>query len=270
MIDTVKTPVLPPMPQAAAKVLKLLNCQDTTAEHLRQVIETDPALTTSVLRLVNSALFSLPKQISTLSHAIMLLGFLRLRSLTLASVVAGLKDLIPPSVAEKRDRLWEHSVNTALGSRHLADRAGLAWSEEAFVAGLLHDVGRFVLLASRPEEYSDLLDKHQGGMPTGKQEIEALGENHEQVGGELMSLWNLAPQLVAVVSAHHGDQVAEGEHAALVSLVALADRLVDEIGVDEDPRPAAALLEIDEQELEVLSQEIRQVVREERGGLLAL
>ncbi len=270
MIDDVGTAVLPPMPRAAAKVLKLLNRPDTTAEDLRLIIETDPSLTTSVLRLVNSALFNLPKQISTLSHAIMLLGFLRLRSLTLASVVAGLKDLVPPQVAEKRDLIWEHSVNTALGARHLAERAGLAWSEEAFVAGLLHDVGRLVLLAQRPQEYAAFLDDFPGGMPTSIEERKSLGESHEDVGGELLRQWNLAPQLIATVSSHHGSQVFEGEHAALISVVALADRVVDTICVNEDPLPAAALLEFDEETLEAISDEIRLSVKKERGGLIAL
>ncbi len=261
---------LPPMPQVAAKVLAALKGQDTTADDLHHIIEMDPAMTASVLRLVNSAMFNLPKQISTLSHAIMLLGFLRLRSLTLATVVAGVKNLVPPQAAEKRDRVWEHSVNTALGARHLAERAGLAWSEEAFVAGLLHDIGRLILLARRPDEYTALMDATTTGMPLPEQEEAVLGENHEQVGAELLTRWNLAPQLSAAVGRHHGNRPTEGEHAALISLVALAERLVDEEGLTEDPQPAAEYLGYSVEGLETMADEIRATVREERPGLLAM
>ncbi|HHN75166.1 MAG TPA: HDOD domain-containing protein [Acidobacteria bacterium] len=261
---------LPPMPAAASKVLKLLNEQETTGEDLRKVIETDPGLTTSVLRLVNSALFNLPQRITTLSHAIMLLGFLRLRSLTLASVVAGLKGLIPPAAAQARDVVWEHSVNVAVAARALSTRANLAWSEEAFVAGLLHDTGRMVLLVCEPDAYVAMIQAGEGTLPDPPQEQERIGLDHQQVGRLLLGSWNLAPQLVSAVGGHHGNDFQADDHGALVALVGLADRLMSMRPRLEEARQPAKHLGFDVDRLEELQQEIRETVHDERGELLAL
>ncbi|MDQ7007259.1 MAG: HDOD domain-containing protein [Acidobacteriota bacterium] len=261
---------LPPMPAAASKVLRLLNEKETTGEDLRKVIETDPGLTTSVLRLVNSALFNLPQRITTLSHAIMLLGFLRLRSLTLASVVAGLKELIPPAAAQARDAVWEHSVNVAVAARALSVKANLAWSEEAFVAGLLHDTGSMILLVCEPDAYVAMLQSCEGELPEPEQERERLGLDHQQVGRLLLGNWNLAPQLVAAVGGHHGDEFEESEHGALVALVALADRMMSHGTALEACGLAATRLGFDTAQLGQLRDETMETVHEERGELLTL
>ena len=260
---------LPPMPRAAGTVLRLLESAETTADDLRRVIETDPALAGTVLRLVNSALFGLPQRISTLSHAIMLIGFLRLRSLTLTTVAAGLKGLIPPAAADEQALIWEHSVDTALGARMIAERLGFGWSEEAFVAGLLHDVGRLVLLAFQVDEYQDLVDPGRGSLPTPEEEATLLGMTHEQVGRELLSRWNLAPQLVEITGRHHGDVEPAGEHRELAALVMVADRLLGSAS-QEDPSDPAETLGIGREELSRLAQEVHREVADARAVLLAM
>ncbi len=260
---------LPPMPQAAGRVLRLLEQQDTTADDLRRVIETDPALTGTVLRLVNSALFGMPRQISTLSHAIMLIGFLRLRSLTLTTVAAGLREMIPPDAAAERALIWEHSVDTALGARVIAERLGFGWSEEAFVAGLLHDVGRLVLLSFQVREYRGLVDPGRGALPTPEEEVALLGMDHEQVGRELLRRWRLAPQLVEVCGGHHGDALPRGDHAELAAIVMVADRLLGSAS-REDPVPPAEALGLGAGDLDRLGEEVRREVADARSVLLAM
>jgi HD-like signal output (HDOD) protein len=258
---------LPPMPQAASRVLELLNHPETTAEDLRRVIETDPGLTTAVLRLVNSALFNLRQHISTVSHAITLLGFLRLRSLTLATVVAGLKSIVPGSAADVRDRIWEHSVNTAIGARWLTDKLSLAWSEEAFVCGLLHDCGRFLLLARQPHAYVALCEPGQP-LPTSEQELKVLGVDHQQLGSALLERWNQAPQIIEVVRDHHGTDPS-GSHAQLVSVIALVDRVVED-GVRKGAYEAAELLDIPADSLSDLRHDLMKAAHEQRHELLSL
>lgn len=258
---------LPPMPQAASRVLELLNDPDTTTEDLRRVIETDPGLTTAVLRLVNSALFNLRQRITTVNHAITLLGFLRLRSLTLATVVAGLKSVAPGSAADVRDRIWEHSVNVAIGSRWLAGELGFAWSEEAFVCGLLHDCGRFLLLADQPHAYVALCDD-AAGLPAGAEEAECLGASHTDLGCALLTKWNQAEQLVEAVRDHHEEGPA-GEHAELVRLVGLVDRLV-EAEPDAAAEGSARALGMEGTELSGLRRKIIEAAAEQRQELLSL
>jgi putative nucleotidyltransferase with HDIG domain len=255
------------MPQAASRVLDLLNSPDTTAEDLQRVIETDPGLTTAVLRLVNSALFNLRQRITTVSHAITLLGFLRLRSLTLATVVAGLKSIAPGSAADLRDRVWEHSVNVAIGSRWLADELGVGWSEEAFVCGLLHDCGRFLMLARQPHAYVALFE-NGGRLPTSIEESEQLGADHASLGGALLERWNQAPQIIEVVRGHH-DAEPQGEHADLVRLVGLVDELV-EAEPGEASKSAAEGLGIDADAVGDLRLGILRAALEQRQELLSL
>jgi putative nucleotidyltransferase with HDIG domain len=258
---------LPPMPQAASRVLDLLNQPDTTAEDLRRVIETDPGLTTAVLRLVNSALFNLRQHISTVNHAITLLGFLRLRSLTLATVVAGLKSIAPGSAADVRDRIWEHSVNTAIGARWLADKMSLAWSEEAFVCGLLHDCGRFLLLARQPHAYVALCEPGHP-LPSSAQERKVLGVDHQELGSALLQRWNQAPQIIEVVREHHTEEPA-GDHAQLVSVVALVDRVTED-GIRKGAYAAAERLGIESSSLSDLRHDLMKAAHEQRHELLTL
>ncbi len=267
LAEAVAVGQLPAMPHAAGKVLRLVNEPDATAEGLRQIIETDPALTAAVLRLVNSALFGLPKAVSTVSHAVMLIGFIRLRALTLTTVMASMKGSIPEDVAPERDLIWDHSVSSGLAARALAERQGLAWSEEAFVAGLLHDCGALVMLANHPEAYRSLVEKH-GRLPLPAEEEEVFGFTHEQVGTLLLSEWNLAPQLIAVAGGHHGEADLAGVHGALKALVVLSDRLLGEN--PELVTESCEVLGIDTGNLEDVRREILEEITRSRADLVCL
>lgn len=259
---------LPPMPQVAARVLELINDPDSSPEDLHEVIEADPALASAVLRLVNSALFGVDHKVTSVGSAILMIGFLRLRSLTLATVVAGLRDGIPPGNHAERDLIWNHSVSVAIGARLLADRAGLMWSEEAFTAGLLHDCGRMIMLAGSGENYAELVAQC-GGLPSIDEERARFDVDHVTVGAALLGHWGLPAQLIAAVTEHHDAVIADGPHRKLVALVALADRLLD----DDDGASAAALMQLIELPagpLDKLADELRREVVAARGELLAL
>ncbi|UCF66058.1 MAG: HDOD domain-containing protein [Acidobacteriota bacterium] len=258
---------LPPMPRTAAKLLGMLEKPDTTSEDLQRVLAADPALVAAVLRMVNSAMFEWPQKITTISHAIMLIGFLRLRSLILATVAAGLKRLIPSRVSDLRDLLWNHSVNVSLASRLLAERAGFEWSEEAFVAGLLHDCGRLAFLALKPDEYGSLLTP--GALPSPRRETSKLGVDHQALGAALLRHWRLPAQFVTVAGTHHEAEAVQGQHGSLIAIVVLADALTD--GMDRvDPAPAAEALRLSEARLEDLSEDIDVQLKCARGALLGL
>lgn len=260
---------LPPMPRAAGQVLRLVQDPNATAEQIGRVIETDPALTAATLRLVNSALFGLQRHISSLTQTVVLLGFLRLRSLTLATVIAGLRDLVPQSAAEARDAVWDHSVSVALGARVITERLGMAWGEESFVAGLLHDCGRLVMLGKMTGSYRRLMETSGGHLPCPTHETADFGFSHSDLGGALLRCWNLAPQLVEVAEQHHSEKRPEGPFAKLVAVVKVADHLVGS-SVADDPQPSAGLLGLDEPALKRLRRELPAEVAEGRGVLLAL
>lgn len=257
---------LPPMPRAAARVLALIDDPEAGAGQIGRVIETDPALAAAVLRLVNSALFGLSQHVASLSHALVLIGFLRLRSLMLATVAAGLKDAIPSVAAEARERVWEHSVCTGLAAKALAQRAGVDWVEEAFAAGLLHDCGRLVLLARKTNDYVRLLDESKL-LPTPERETSALGIDHAELGGALLAHWNQAVPLVEAVRSHHDDGPPKGP---LQALVILADRLLDGSGRGVEPCPASEILGFKAEDLPELAVVLQDEVAEARKTLMAL
>lgn len=260
---------LPPMPRTAARVLRMINDVDASAEGMGHVIETDPALAGAVLRLINSALFSLSQPVSALPQAIVLLGFLRLRSLLLATVAAGLRDLIPPTAADARDVIWDHSVSTGLGARALAERLGFSWFEEAFVCGLMHDCGRLVLLGQRPLDYQLLLAK-VAGLPGPEAERASMGVDHTEVGAMLFRYWNQAPQLIEVAASHHMQGPITGENAHLLAVVILANHLVNPQSSDAEVEFACGLLGIPLGELRTLRSDIPRHVAEARRSLLTL
>jgi putative nucleotidyltransferase with HDIG domain len=268
---TARVGALPPMPRAAARVLALLRDPDASAEQMGRVIETDPALTAAVLRLVNSALFSVASPVTSLSRALVLIGFLRLRSLTLATVTAGLRDLVPPAAADSRDCIWEHSVNVALGARAIAGRLGFDWSEEAFIAGLLHDCGRLVLLARMTSEYHRLVSSLQPGtLPHPEEERSTLGLDHTEIGAALLRHWHLPEELAGLIERHHVEDVgADASNPELLAVVMLADRLLK---TEPDPAlvPPARCLNIAPGDLFKLGLEIPHEVAEARASLLAL
>ena len=258
---------LPPMPQVAGKVLEMLESSTVTADRLRQTIEADPALAAAVLRLANSAMFSLPEQVTRVSHAVTLIGFLRLRSLTLTTVLAGLKHTIPQQVAEYRDAIWEHSVNVALAAKAFAKELAPTWTEEAFVCGLLHDCGRLALLVTRTEDYAALM--RGGELPTIAAERERLGFDHAELGMALLTQWGLGEPVTTCVEAHHDDAAFDRPFGELVALVTLADRSMCPAVEGEALRPAG-LFGCAEDMLEPLTEDVKLSVQEMRGELLSM
>lgn len=260
---------LPTMPRAAHHALDLLGDPDVSSEQLRQVIEPDQSLTAAVLRLANSALFGFLQPITTLSHAITLIGLARLRSLIMASIMAGMRDRIPDGAVAEATLIWEHSISSALGARIVSVQAGLRGAEEAFVAGLMHDCGRMLLLTERTTPYLELIEMTGGLLPTPDEERSRLGICHQQLGAELLGSWSLAPQYVAVAAQHHGPEFGGGPHARLVAAVALADRLTDPRR-SEDPAAPIALLGLGGRDLAALASDLRTGISEGLGSLRGL
>ncbi|MBP7146464.1 MAG: HDOD domain-containing protein [Acidobacteria bacterium] len=249
---------LPPMPSVAGQALLLLQDPDTTADQLRAVIECDPALTATVLRLANSALFTLLKPVTTLKQAIILIGFLRLRSLIFTSVASRLRDAIPPEATEQRWLIWEHAIVTALGARYLVEKRGEDWYEEAFICGLLHDCGRLVLLGQKTDDYVDLMLQSGGALPLPGPERQRIGIDHQQIGRMLLEQWNLGPLLAETAGAHHGTDLEASPHAVRLAPVVLTDRLFE--NASEDPIPAAARLGYKAEKLDELSLDVRRSI----------
>ncbi len=188
---------LPTLPAVAQKVSKMAENDNTSAQQLGKIISTDQALSGRVLRLVNSSFYGFPGRISSISNAIVLLGFDVVKSL-----------IISVSVFEMMEKgvigLWEHSLGCAIVSRMLAKRVDDCDPEEASVAGLLHDIGKVVVSMQLSENYEDIkkliVEKK---IIFSDAEKEVLGFTHQDIGGWLTESWNLPVNLQEPIAYHH-------------------------------------------------------------------
>lgn len=218
--DILQSPDLPAMPLAYARLLSVVADESSTPQELVEVLELDPSLAGRILRLANSAFLGVPGKVSSLSRAVLLLGWKWVSSLALGVTVWS-------SFATRGGapavQLWGHAARVALASRLLGQHLGLKDAEAAFSAGLLHDIGRAVL-AVRHREHGDWIAD-----PTTDVDLEGeralFGVDHATVGLWVATSWGLPAPLIDAMALHHDDIVPEDQLDAL-AVVRLADRLI--------------------------------------------
>ena len=226
---------LPTIPAVLARVLGLVDREDSSTRELVDLIEHDQALTGKMLRLANSAFFGQSRRVATIPRAVMLLGFSTVRNLALGVKVW---DTIAHSIpSERLEELWMHAVMVAVASKVLAAKLSAGDPDEAFTAGLLHDVGRLVLATRFKDAYWTATARADGARSIVDLEQEAFGVHHAEVGGWLLEAWGLPPSIVEAARLHH----ATPDRPGSTGLVATANRLVPVTDVAERRiRPEAA------------------------------
>ncbi len=221
---------LPPLPQVATRVIRITADSDTSTEQLQNLIRTDQALTSQILKVANSAMFGRMREVTTLTQAILTLGFSTTRSVVLASSVKNLFTRGPVGLQERI--LWEHALVTALTGSAFAKAMRFPIAEEVFLAGLMHDIGKSVMVLKFPESYGTLLRRLQEDGGEGlSQELDTFGFDHAMVGEALLASWNLSEGLGAVARWHHEPLAAAVEHQRLVALVALGNQMAFDLQV---------------------------------------
>lgn len=215
---------LPSLPQAYHKCCHLLEQEVTDSTALAKVVSTDPGMTMAVLRLVNSAFYSLPRKIERLDHAISIIGQNKFRDLILtASVVEAMSKLAGGEI--NMEAFWRHSVLTGLLARRIGLYCYLPNSERLHIAGLLHDVGQLIyfnLLGTKALKVCELVSKL--GIEPHVAERKVLGFTSHQVGGALCRAWNLPDWLTETVENHHQPSNSE-QFEQEASVIGLANRL---------------------------------------------
>lgn len=177
---------------------------------LGNIISSDQAITSKLLRMVNSAYYGFPRRISTISQALVVIGVEGLRSLIMGLSVQSLFK------SEIGNILWTHSVCTAAAAKLITQKFGNVHPEESFVVGLVHDIGRVVLYQYFPEEfeYLDLVNKDT--INTLKEEREFFGMDHGEVGARISQNWNLPEKIIESIKYHHKPNMAIQNQVALV------------------------------------------------------
>ncbi len=188
-------------PQVACQVLTLLQDENFETYELVQCLEADPALATSVLRLVNSSYFGLARNVASLQHAVTYLGS---RSLRLAVLSFGLLDqLVRDMPGKVYDDFWRRSLTMASVAARLAVRKQELASDEAYSAGLLSDVGLLLLAQLETDCYVKLYQRAGHGTMLIESERERFGFDHGQLGARLLDRWNLPDCLTNAIATHH-------------------------------------------------------------------
>jgi putative nucleotidyltransferase with HDIG domain len=234
---------LPPLPQVATRVMELIQNSKTTVKDLEQIIAKDQALTGKVLRISNSAFYGVRGEISTLSRAIVVLGFNALRSVVLTGASESLHQSAGSGFKDKM--LWEHSLAVALAARTIAEECRYDAAEEAYVGGLLHDVGKVVLDVNLTEDYHEVLERvYNDRMPFIDAENEVLGFDHTDVGAMVVDRWSLASGLAEAVRLHHQPMGAEID-PTLCAVISLANSVCVKLGIGPERDPELNLVELE-------------------------
>ena len=211
-----KLDALPQLPDIAAAMLRLLNQKENDTEELARIIASDPALAARVLRVANSSYYGFSRQIKTILDATVLLGQKTLRNLVLTMALKGIYRLTDPN--EKA--LWEESMAHALGSQFLSTLCGIADPEEAFLAGLLANIGELTFLQQYPHEYHNALSTTVTAQCFREQvSRQQFPWSFSQLGAAILTHWKFSSELVLCTlyscqPGHPQDMAPEISHLA--------------------------------------------------------
>jgi putative nucleotidyltransferase with HDIG domain len=205
---------LPTIPGIFKKISAMVENPDTSPAQVARLISQDQVLSAKVLRMANSAFFGQSRKISSITQALIILGFDVVKGLVLSTSVF---DMMKKSM----DGLWEHSIGCAAAAGVLAKKIGREDAEEVLLAGLLHDLGKVILILQLPEETERILAlSREKGVSFYEAEKEILDFNHGDVGLWLAEHWNLPYNLAEPMRFHHQPERATiaPEQTALVHL----------------------------------------------------
>ncbi len=266
---------LPTIPVVATKVMRLIESENATAEELAKVVASDPAVAARVLKISNSSYYGCQRQIQTLSHAIVVLGFATLKSLIVA---ASVKQVYQPyGLTEKL--LWEHSFGAGLAARMIAKETRMASEEEAFLGGLFHDIGKIIMNSMNSRQFQDVMQRcYNDGLSFEIAEQQVYSYTHSEVGGLVIKKWNFPDMLMSAVLNHHTFDFGEDADTFQINLtcvVGLANMFCHKVGIGmreaEDELDLlqtlpAQRLGLSEQRLDTLLEQFREAYEKDKSS----
>lgn len=226
---------VPSLPGIYNQLTAALRSELTSLAQIEEIVARDVGMATRILQLANSAFIGVHGRVTSLRQAVSLIGVDTVRTLTLSIHIFSQFDRNSAIAAEVAS-LWDHSVAVAsLAQKITAQESGTrTMAEESFAAGLLHDVGKVILLSERPKEYIEIHKRLQAGASVEDAETELLGCSHAQLGGYLMSIWGLPTSLVQAVAFHHCPALAIESEFSTLTAVHCANVLMHRVSDDDE------------------------------------
>jgi HD-like signal output (HDOD) protein/ActR/RegA family two-component response regulator len=223
---------LPSLPILFSRLMLLLEQDETDCLQVAGIIREDMAMAGQVMKLVNSSFFGLAREIGTLEDAVTYLGVKTIASLVLVKEL--FSQCRPAAMKEfQLDQLWQHSFCVATKARKIASVAenGAQIQDCAYLAGLLHDIGKLLLATHLPESYREIRENAlRTGRPCAEVELDILGADHATIGGYLISLWGLPRRITEAVLLHHTSPSAgDASISPVLQAVGQANRLCFEL-----------------------------------------
>jgi len=227
---------LPQLPVAVEKLLAVMRDENSSADDVTKVLSSDQALAGKILKLVNSSFYGMSGEVSTITRAVVVLGFSGVRNVAMGfGMVSAMKKLGGVSVAE----FWDHAIATGAGAQAMAPLLGSGHDpDEAFIAGLMHDIGHMVLASAAPDEWQQAQERVRDGEDPVTVEKDLMGMSHASVGQRLMKYWQLPDVLQDAARWHHHTKTTAGREQPLTTLVALGDVLACINGGDFENPPS--------------------------------
>jgi putative nucleotidyltransferase with HDIG domain len=214
---------LPSIPSLYSEVLQEINSPEGSLNKVGEIITKDFGMSAKILQLVSSSFFGLPTHVSNPVRACQLLGLETIKALVLS---VGIFSQFSKSRDFSVDALWEHSMSTALLARDMAVKANLGQDsvDDAFMAGLLHDIGKLILMDKTPEEFRQICElANSTNCSALEAEQRVLGTTHAQVGAYLLGIWGLPEPIVEAVAWHHSPKNRHGGTLDTITAVHLAE-----------------------------------------------
>jgi len=239
---------LPALPKAACHIMAVIEDPQTTATKLEKALAMDQALTAKVLRIANSPFYGAVREITTVSEAIVRLGFVAIRNWTL--VTAARSVFLAPGAGMLYQKIWRQSVMSAMAGQLVAQATGKANPDMVFIGGLMQNIGQLVLARSHPELFQEIItESSESHRAYHEVERARLGFDHGELGALLIREWNLSPELEEAVRWHHRFE-EKPDSSNIAAMIALGEEIAlctssgdgaDNGGGDDQSRAAGVL-----------------------------
>ena len=216
---------IPALPFYVSKILEAINDPEANTDDIANLISKDIGLTTKILKLVNSPYFGLPAKVTTISHALSIIGLSPIGTLVLASTLMSQFKNIPENYVTM-ESFWSHSIASGIAAKEICKLKKLKNGESLYIAGIIHDIGSLVIYKKYPEKaHEALIQCNEYGQGLIDSEQKFLGFDHAQLGSALIEKWNL-PKLIQETTEFHHQPLNAPTYKKETAIVNLADYII--------------------------------------------